>query len=66
MNMATGLYFSDSGSSVFIRAEVGGANQDCTINIGNNINKATNKALESNAVGDVFSSATIFQKWSLF
>ena len=71
MNKATGLYLTDSGSTVLIRAEDGSQNQDWIIDTVTTqfINRATTKALESNAVRNVFSSintATMYQKWSLF
>ena len=58
MNMATGLYLTNSASSVLIKAEDGGGNQDWKVDSISKqiINRATNYALDSNAFGNVYSS----------
>ena len=67
MNRATGLFLTDSGSSVLTRARDGTTSQDWKINGVQILNRATNKALDSNANGNVYTltaNTGNYQKWN--
>jgi serine/threonine-protein kinase len=67
MNKSTGLYLTVSGSSILTRTRDGTTNQDWRIAGTQLLNRVTNKVLDSNDVGSVYSSTPNtfnYQKWN--
>ena len=67
MNRATGLFLTGSGSSVLARARDGTTSQDWKINGVQVVNRFTNKVLDSNSAGNVYTltpNTSNYQKWN--